>query len=137
MDKHNLVTEIFDKFNPVFGLSGRIFMALIFLVSGYGKIGGYAGTQGYMEAMGVPGALLPVVILIELVGGAAIIMGWQVRIIALLMAGYCLLTGALFHFQPADQVQFIMFLKNLAMAGGFLFLVQNGAGTLSVDNRNT
>lgn len=114
---------------------GRILISLIFVVSGLGKIANYAGTQGYMEAMGVPGMLLPVVIALELLGGLAIILGWQARIAAFLLAGFSLLSAALFHADFGDQVQTIMFLKNLALAGGFLFIVAFGAGAWSLDNR--
>ncbi|WP_427983298.1 DoxX family protein [Agarivorans sp.] len=114
----------------------RLFLALIFIVSGYGKIGGYAGTQAYMEAMGVPGMLLPLVIALELLGGIAIVLGWQTRIVAFLLAGFSLVSGLLFHFNPDDQIQMIMLMKNIAIAGGFLLLVAHGAGRYSLDQRS-
>ena len=117
----------------LFELGGRVFMALIFVVAGYGKIGGYAGTQGYMEAMGVPGMLLPLVIALELGGGILILVGFQTRIVAFLLSGFCLVSAALFHGKFSDQMQSILFMKNVAMAGGFLFLVVHGAGAFSVD----
>ena len=117
----------------LFELGGRIFMALIFVVAGYGKISGYAGTQGYMEAMGVPGMLLPVVIALELGGGLLIIAGFQTRIVAFLLSGFCLVSAAIFHHNFGEQMQSILFMKNVAMAGGFLFLVVHGAGAFSVD----
>ena len=113
----------------------RTLIALIFVVSGAGKLANYAGTQAYMEAMGVPGALLPAVIALELLGGLAIILGWQARIAAFLLAGFSLLSAVLFHANLADQVQSIMFMKNLALAGGFLLIVIHGAGDWSLDNR--
>ncbi|WP_340149507.1 DoxX family protein [uncultured Sneathiella sp.] len=122
-----------EKLNPLFDLAGRIFMALLFIPAGAGKISGYAGTQGYMESVGVPGILLPLVIIVELGGGIAILLGWQTRIVAFLLAGFCLVSALLFHFQPADQMQMILFMKNIAIAGGLLFLVANGAGALSID----
>ena len=70
---------------------GRIMIALIFVTSGFSKISGYAGTQGYMEAMGVPGALLPLVIAVEFLGGLAVVLGWHTRIAAFLLAGFSLL----------------------------------------------
>ena len=112
---------------------GRVLIAAMFLIAGFQKIPGYAGTAGYMEAMGVPGALLPLVILLEIGGGLAIAAGWQTRVIAGLLAGFTLLSAAIFHADFGDQMQTIMFLKNLAIAGGFLFLVANGAGRLSLD----
>lgn len=116
-------------------LSGRILLAAIFLISGINKIGGYAGTQGYMESAGVPGVLLPLVIAVEVVGALAIIAGFRTRIAALLLGGFTLLAALLFHWQPGDQMQFIMFLKNLAVAGGFLILAARGAGDWSLDAR--
>ena len=116
---------------------GRLLIALIFVVAGVGKIGGYAGTQGYMESMGVPGMLLPLVIALELLGGLAIILGWQTRVVAFLLAGFCIVSGVLFHGEISDSMQRIQLLKNLGLAGGFLFLVANGAGAWSLDNRRS
>ncbi|MDO6764276.1 DoxX family protein [Agarivorans sp. 1_MG-2023] len=116
--------------------TARLLLALIFIVSGYGKIAGYAGTQAYMEAMGVPGVLLPLVIALELVGGLAILVGWKTRAIAFLLAGFSVVSGLLFHFNPDDQIQMIMLMKNVAIAGGFLLLVAHGAGAYSLDNRS-
>jgi len=125
-----------EKLNPYFGLAGRVLLALVFVVAGYGKIGGYAGAQGYMESFGVPGMLLPLVIVLELGGGLAIIAGWQTRSIAFLFAGFCLLTAFVFHLDFADRMQSTIFMKNLSMAGGFLVLVAFGPGALALDNRN-
>jgi putative oxidoreductase len=116
-------------------LAGRIFLAAIFLLSGLGKIGAYAGTAAYMASTGVPGALLPAVIALEVLGAIAIIIGWKTRITALLLAGFTLLSGVLFHSNFADQVQMIMFLKNVAITGAFLLLVAHGPGALSLDRR--
>jgi putative oxidoreductase len=116
-------------------LVGRILIALIFILSGVTKITGYAGTQGYMESMGVPGALLPVVIVTELGGGILVMLGLWTRLAALALAGFCILAAVLFHANFSDQIQMIMFLKNLAIAGGFLTLFAQGAGALSLDAR--
>ena len=116
-------------------LLGRILIAAIFLISGIGKVSGYAGTQGYMEAMGVPGALLPLVIAFEIGGALAIIVGWRTRLFAFLLGGFTLLSALIFHRTLGDQMQSILFLKNLAIAGGFLFLVARGAGGWSLDAR--
>jgi len=115
---------------------GRILISLIFVGSGISKLGNFAGTQGYMESAGVPGMLLPVVIAVELLGGLAIILGWHTRIAAFLLAGFSLISAALFHASFGDQMQMIMFMKNLALAGGFLMIVALGAGSWSIDNRN-
>jgi putative oxidoreductase len=116
-------------------LGGRVLLATIFLASGVGKVGAYAATAGYMQASGVPGALLPLVIAAEIIGGLAVTLGWQTRIAAFALAGFSLLAAALFHSNFADQIQMILFLKNVAIAGGFLLLVANGPGRLSVDSR--
>jgi len=115
--------------------AGRSFLAAIFLISGLGKIGQYAGTQSYMAAAGVPGALLPLVILLEVAGALAIILGWQTRLIALALAGFSLLAALLFHVNFQEQIPMIMFLKNIAIAGGFLLLFVHGAGPWSLDAR--
>lgn len=117
-------------------LAGRILIAAIFLIAGLNKIGGYAGTQGYMESMGVPGMLLPLVIALEVLGAIAIILGYRTRLFAFLLAGFCVVSALLFHGNLGDQTQFILFMKNLAMAGGFLFLVARGPGEWSLDARN-
>lgn len=117
-------------------LGGRILISLLFLLSGVSKIGGYAATAGYMHAMGVPAALLPLVILTEVGGALAIIAGWQTRVVAFLLAGYTMLTGLIFHHNLADQTQLIMFWKNVSITGAFLLLVVHGAGQLSLDKRN-
>ncbi len=115
--------------------AGRVLISAIFLASGLGKIAGYAGAQGYMEAMGVPGALLPLAIALEVGGAIAIIVGYRTRIAAFLLAGFCVLSALIFHRALGDQVQFIMFMKNLAIAGGFLLLVARGPGEWSLDAR--
>ena len=114
---------------------GRVLISLIFIMAGFSKITGYAGTVGYMESQGVPGALLPVVIATELGLGILVLIGWQTRIAAFLLAGFTVLTALFFHADFGDQTQSIMFMKNIAIAGGVLFLVAHGAGILSVDNR--
>lgn len=116
-------------------LAGRILIAVPFLLSGLGKLGAYGATAAYMSSLGVPGALLPAVIATEVLGALAIILGWKTRIVAFLLAGFCLLTALIFHRNFADQMQMINFLKNVSMAGGFLFLVAHGGGLLSIDRR--
>jgi putative oxidoreductase len=88
-----------------------------------------------MAAMGVPGALLPLVIAFEIGAALAIIVGFKTRIVALALAGFSIATAVAFHGNLGDQTQFIMFMKNVAIAGGFLFLVANGSGALALDNR--
>lgn len=123
-----------DKYLPI---SGRVLLALIFVMGGLGKIGaGYAPTQGYMDAMGVPGMLLPLVILLEIGGGLALILGWKTRIVSILLAGFTVIAALIFHNNFADQMQMIMFMKNLAISGGLLILAANGAGAFSMDKRS-
>jgi putative oxidoreductase len=114
---------------------GRILLSLMFISAGWSKISGYAGTQAFMESAGVPGILLPLVIALELVGGIALLAGWQARIFAFLLAGFTLLSALLFHFDLADQMQSLLFWKNVSIAGGFLMIVALGAGPWSLDNR--
>lgn len=118
-------------------LTGRIMLAVIFVWAGLGKIGAYEGTQAYMASQGVPGMLLPLVILLELAGGAAIIVGLFTRATALALAGFCVLSAVLFHCNFADQAQAILFMKDIAIAGGFLLLAASGPGDISIDNRNS
>jgi len=118
-------------------LGGRILLASLFLLSGLSKVGpGFAATAEYMNSVGVSGALLPLVVATEIIGALAIIAGWQTRIVAFLLAGFTLLSAALFHNNLGDQIQMIMFLKNVSITGGFLILVANGAGVLSLDHRS-
>jgi putative oxidoreductase len=115
-------------------LIGRVGLSAIFILSGITKLGaGYASTQGYMESMGVPGALLPLVIFAEIAGGFAILLGFLTRWAAVGLAVFSIASAVLFHFQLADQMQFINFFKNLAMAGGFLVLAAQGGGAYSID----
>jgi putative oxidoreductase len=119
--------------NNAIVLLARLLLAHIFLLAGLSKISGYAGTQGYMESMGVPGALLPLVILLEVGASLALIIGFLTRWAALALAGFCVAAALIFHRNLDDQMQMIMFMKNFAMAGGFLLLYVQGAGAYSVD----
>ena len=121
------------KFQATAMAIARVLMALIFILSGLSKIGATDATLGYMEAMGVPGILLWPTIVFEIGAGLLVVLGYQTRIIAFSLAGFCLVTAAIFHHQFADQIQMIMFLKNLAMAGGFLLLSSFGPGMISLD----
>ena len=115
-------------------LTGRIGLTAIFILSGIAKLGpGYAAAQGYMEAMGVSGALLPLVIFAEIAGGLAVLSGFLTRWAAIGLAVFSIASAFLFHFQFADQMQFVSFFKNIAMAGGFLVLAAQGAGAFSID----
>jgi putative oxidoreductase len=116
-------------------ITARVLLATLFLLAGAGKLGAYSATAAYMSSAGVPSALLPAVIVTELGGALALILGWRTRIVAALLAGFSVLTALLFHNNFADQAQMVNFLKNLAIAGGLLLLVVNGAGPFSIDRR--
>jgi putative oxidoreductase len=115
---------------PIAVLVGRLLLSVIFVVEGWLKISDYSGTQSYMETHGIPGALLPLVILTELGGGLLVAFGLLTRWAAVALAGFCLLTALLFHMTPDQAVHFY---KNLALAGGFLLLAAHGAGVWSLD----
>ena len=121
---------------------GRLLLSFMFILSGFQKITGYSGTQQYMEMMGVPGALLPFVILVEIFGGIALLIGYQARLSAFLLAGFSVVSGLLFHLIPsfgmegmAAQAQVIGFMKNVTIAGGMLMVVAFGPGALSLEAR--
>ena len=113
-------------------LIARILMAYIFIVAGWGKITAYSATVGYMENMGVPGAMLPLTILIEFGGGLALLFGFQARFAAFGLAIFSLITAFLFHGGAEDSIDFM---KNFAMTGGLLFLMLHGAGKFSLDSQ--
>jgi putative oxidoreductase len=119
--------------NDIAKLVGRILLATIFISAGWSKIGGYDGTAGYMSSMGVPGILLPLVILTELGGGLAVLVGAFTRWAALALAGFCVLAALLFHRDFTQGMNAMIFWKDLAIAGGFLFVFASGAGAYSVD----
>jgi len=116
-------------------LAGRAMLAAIFIVAGLDKIGGYAGTQAYMQSAGIPGMLLPAVIALEVAGGIAILVGFQTRILAALLAGFTLIAAIVFHNDFSQQMQSILFMKNIAIAGAFLLLVAQGPGAWAFDKR--
>jgi len=116
-------------------LIGRILLVLIFLQSGIGKIGNFEGTAKYMASFGMPYAnfFLVGAILFELVGSIAVILGYFTRFGALLILIFFVPTTLIFHTNFADQVQMIMFMKNVSMFGGCLILLSQGPGRLSID----
>jgi len=117
-------------------LLARLFLGHIFLLAGINKIGaGYAGTAGYMDSVGVPGGLLPAVIALEIIGGLLVIVGFKVKWAAYALAGFTLVAAVIFHSNLADQMQMILFMKNISIAGGLMLLSVHGAGMLSVDSK--
>ena len=117
-------------------LAGRILLAHIFILAGLNKLGaGYASTQAYMEAMGVPGALLPAVIVLQIGAGIALAVGLFTRPASWALAGFSIVAAAIFHSNFADQMQVILFMKNIALAGGLVVLAAAGSGRLALDQR--
>ena len=113
---------------------GRILLALIFVVAGFGKLGDVQGFAGYMASGGIPAILAWPAVLFEILAGLALLVGFLTRPVALALAAFSIVTAVLYHFDMGDPMQQVMFLKNLAMAGGYLVLAAHGAGALSVDN---
>lgn len=126
-----------DKLQQLSAPIGRLLLSMIFVFSGVNKIIGYAATQGYMESMGVPGMLLPLVIALELFGGIAILLGFRARLIAALFVGFNTVSAFIFHQFWLDASQINPFMKNIAIAGGFLMIFAHGPGAYSIDNSHT
>jgi putative oxidoreductase len=133
---------MFQKFQDPLALAARILMSILFLVAGIGKIGGFAGTAGYIASKGLPlpefGAVIAIVV--EVGGAVALIAGFRTRAVALALAVFCVVSGVIFHnfwAMPAAQVMVnqIMFMKNLSIAGGLLMMSAFGAGALSLDGK--
>ena len=121
------MTNILDLFS-------RIFISLLFLINGYFKIANYDGTLEWMEGYNVPGLLLIPAIILEFAAPILIIVGYKTKIVAFLLAAFCMTTALIFHTDFSSQIQITSFLKNIALAGGFLFIVLNGAKKYSFDN---
>ncbi len=116
-------------------LLGRVLLSIIFIMAGWGKISAPDATIAYIASHGlpIPQVAYYVDLVIEFGGGLAILLGLQTRFSALVLAGFCVVTGVIFHYHPGDQGQMINYLKNLAMAGGFLQLFAVGGGAWSLD----
>ncbi len=112
---------------------GRILISALFLISAYNKIFSIDGTMSWMEGYGIPGILLYPTIALEIILPLFVIIGYKARISAGLLAIFCVATAFLFHYDFVDQMQTIAFLKNLGLAGGFLFIVANGTKNWSID----
>ena len=117
----------------LFDLLGRILISALFIISAYNKVLSIDGTMSWMEGFGIPGFLLYPTILLEIILPLFVIVGYQARVSASILAIFCIVTAFLFHFDFSDQSQFISFLKNIGLAGGFLFIVANGTKEWSVD----
>ena len=121
----------------IYAAVGRFLIAIVFILSGIGKIAAPGMTEGYIESVGLPAPLLGllVAIAIETGGGVLLLIGYQTRIVSLVIAAFTLATAVFFHNDFADQNQMIHFLKNIALIGGLLQIAAFGAGSLSIDNR--
>ena len=116
-------------------LLGRILISALFFLNGIFKINNYEGTIGWMEGFGMPGILLIPTIILEILGPVLIIIGYKTKLAAGLLSLFCIATAFIFHNDFANQMQFTSFLKNIALAGGFLILFVNGAKGFSLDNK--
>ena len=114
-------------------LAGRVLLAALFLHEAYAKLTDYSAALAYMQAFGLPGALLPLAIAAEVGGGLLIVLGYRTRAAALLLAGFCIATAVLFHAKLGNRNELLHFEKDLAIAGGFLVLFARGAGAWSLD----
>ncbi|MDP3668349.1 MAG: DoxX family protein [Telluria sp.] len=123
--------------DKVLTIAARLLMSLIFIMAGWGKLTGYSGTVGYFASIGLPFPALvtPLVILIELGGGLALLLGLKTRVVAAILAAFSVGSALIAHTNFTDPNQMNNFLKNLAMAGGYLLFVKYGAGSPAVDDR--
>ena len=119
----------------ILDLIGRIFISSIFLLSGINKINNYEGSVGWMESLGVPGIFLIPAIILEIIAPILIMVGYKVKISSALLSLFCIATAVIFHTDFSNQMQFVSFFKNIGLAGGFLFLVINGAKDFSLDKK--
>jgi putative oxidoreductase len=120
-------------------LLGRVLIGAPFVLSGLGKLAAHDATVGYISSVGLPLAQLGwlIAVVVELGGGALLLIGYRARLVALITALFALATAIFFHRNFADQNQMIHFLKNIMLAGGLLQIVYFGAGPLSIDARGT
>jgi putative oxidoreductase len=116
---------------------GRLLLSLIFILAGYSKLTGIAGTAGWFGSIGLPFPTVVAVLvgLLELLGGLAILVGYKTRIAAVALALFTIAATLIAHLDFSDQVQILFFQKNLAIAGGLAVLAAFGAGALSIDGR--
>jgi putative oxidoreductase len=131
------MSQTIDTSRSALPLLGRILIAAIFLMSGFGKLAAPAATQAYIAASGMPAPWLAYIgaVIVEVGGGLLLVAGYRTRLVAAVMALFCVVTALFFHNGWADMNQFMNFMKNVAMAGGLLQVVAFGAGAYSLDNR--
>ena len=116
-------------------LIGRVLLAAIFIWSGYNKLVHYEYVQGFMVSLGLPAWSMPFIILWELGGGLALLLGVFTRPVALALAAFCVISALVAHLHPEDQGQMINFMKNISMTGGFLYVWVTGGGDLSLGKK--
>ena len=119
----------------IIDLIGRILISALFLLNGIFKISNYEGTIGWMESFGIPGMFIVPAIILEIAGPVLIVIGYKTKFAAGLLSLFCITTAFIFHNDFTDQMQFTSFLKNIALAGGFLFIVINGTKDFSLDKK--
>ena len=119
----------------ILDLVARILISALFLLNGVFKISNYDGTVGWMESFGIPGIFLIPAIILEIVGPMLIILGYKAKIAAGLLSLFCIATAVIFHNDFSDQMQLGSFLKNIALAGGFIFISINGTKDFSLDRK--
>ena len=119
----------------IIDLLGRIFISVLFFINGIFKINNYDGTIEWMDSYGLPGIMIIPAIIIEIVAPILIVIGYKTKIAAALLFLFCLSTAFIFHNDFSDQMQLTAFLKNIALAGGFMFLIANGAQGYSLDKK--
>ena len=117
-------------------LVGRVFISLVFLLSAYNKIFNYEGTVAWMEGYGVPGFLLWPTIILEIILPVLIIIGYKTKVSAIILAIFSIATAFIFHLDFSNQMQVIALLKNLGLAGGFIFIAVNGSKDWAFDKKN-
>ena len=127
--------EFADRLSPVIALVARLLMASLFLMAAASNIGDLAGFADFLEKGGVPGALAGPVFYFQVLGGIALVLGFQTRAVALAFAGFCITSGLWFYRDYADPVVVTLLLKNIALTGGYLFVFLHGAGPISLDAR--
>jgi putative oxidoreductase len=125
------------KNTDIFAFIGRCLMAVMFLMSGFGKVVAPAATIAYIASVGLPmpTAAYAASLVVELGGGLLLVLGWQTRLLGVLLASFAIATAFIFHRNFADQNQLFHFLKNIAIMGGMFQLIAFGAGRISLDAR--
>ena len=119
----------------VIDLIGRILISALFFINGMFKISNYEGTIGWMESFGIPGMFIVPAIILEIAGPVLIVIGYKTKFAAGLLSLFCITTAFIFHNDFSDQMQLTSFLKNIALAGGFLFILVNGTRDLSIEKK--